>query len=140
MGRTLMQAYYLLGIIRSNRWCVVDLDATPLLVLAVVERQLPAALLLRCAQPQPHQVPTGRWRWVVLVCRPSMEDMVVGEELDITNIQDHVKSKAQAGLVEDASSANLLRRERRNETLVAETGQGLDVVWVPPEHVRTATD
>lgn len=85
MGFTLMQSCFLLGIVRSNRWCVVDLDAAPLLVLAVVEGQLPATLVLWCAQPQSHQVPAGRWWREVFVRCPGVKDVVVGQELDVTN-------------------------------------------------------
>lgn len=51
-----------------------------------------------------------------------------------------MKSKAQAGLVEDSSGTNLLRRERRNKAFVAEAGQGFDIIWVPPDCVRNVTD
>lgn len=122
----------LLGIVGRNRRGVINLDATPLLVFAVVEGQLPATLILWCAQPQPHQVSARRWWRVVLVCCPGVQDVVVGQELDVTNVQDHVQSEAQAGLVKDGSGAELLGRKRRDDALVAEAGQGLDVVWIPP--------
>ena len=93
----------------------------------------PATLVLRCAQPQPHQVPARRWRWEVLVGCPGVEDVVVRQELDVADIQDHVKSETQAGLVEDSSSTNLLRRERRDDALVAKARKGFDIVWVPPD-------
>lgn len=60
----------LFRILWRNRRGIVDLDATPLLLLAIMERQLPATLLLGRAKPQPHQVPPGRWRRKVLVCSP----------------------------------------------------------------------
>ena len=123
----------LLGIVRRNWWCIINLDATPLLVFAVMEGQFPTTLVLGCAQPQPHQVPTRRWRWEVFVCCSGVEDVVVRQELDVTDIQDHVKGKAQAGLVEDSSSTDLLWRKRRDEALFTEACEGLDIVWIPPD-------
>ena len=123
----------LLGIVRSNWWCIIDLNATPLLVFAVMEGQFPTTLVLGCAQPQPHQVPTRRWRWEVFVCCSGVEDVVVRQELDVTDIQDHVKGKAQAGLVEDSSSTDLLWRKRRDEALFTEACEGFDIVWIPPD-------
>lgn len=73
-----------------------------------MEWQLPATLVLWCAQPQPHQMSAGRWWWVVLVCCPGMQNMVVRQELDVTDIQYHVQGEAQTGLVEDGESTNLL--------------------------------
>ena len=123
----------LLGIVRSNWWCIIDLNATPLLVFAVMEGQFPTTLVLGCAQPQPHQVPTRRWRWEVFVCCSGVEDVVVRQELDVTDIQDHVKGKAQAGLVEDSSSTDLLWRKRRDEALFTEACEEFDIVWIPPD-------
>jgi hypothetical protein len=62
-----------------------------------------------------------------------VEDVVVRQELDVTDIQDHVKSEAQACLVEDSSSTNLLRRKRRDEALFAKACEGFDIVWIPPD-------
>lgn len=87
-------AFFLLGIVWRNGRCVIDLDTTPLLVLAVMEGQLPTTLILWCTQPQPHQMPARRWWREVLVRRPGVQNVVVRQELNVANVQDHVQSEA----------------------------------------------
>lgn len=70
--------YILLCIFRRHWWCIVDLNTTSLLLLAIVVWQFPAALIFWSAQPQPHQV-SPRCRWCVILVRCSgMENVIVG--------------------------------------------------------------
>lgn len=125
----------LLRIQRCHRRVIVDLDAAPLLLLAVVERQLPPAFLLGRAQPQPHQVAPRRRRRIVLVRRAGVQDVVVGQELDVANVKDHVQREALARLFQDRSGVLLGVRERRDEACVGEARQRADVVGVPSARV-----
>lgn len=115
---TIELVYILLSIFRRYRRCIVDLNTTPLLFLAVMEWQSPATFIFWCAQPQPHQVPPRCWRRVVLVRCPSMEDMVIGKELDVAYIQNHVQSELLACFFQNRNGALLGLGKRRNETSV----------------------
>lgn len=57
--------------------------------------------------------------------------MIVGQELDVANVEDHVQRELGAGCFQDEGSALLLGGERGNQTCVREAGKGADVVWVP---------
>jgi hypothetical protein len=76
-------------------------------------------------------MPSRGWRGKVFVLSPRVQHVVVGQELNISHVQNHVQSKAQAHLVENRSRPLLLWRQSRDEALVTEACQGLDVVWVP---------
>lgn len=110
--------HYLFGVKRSNRWVVINLNTTTLLVVAVLERQLPSTLTLRCGEPQTHQMASGHWRSVVLVGGSGVENVVVGKELDITDLKNHVQRQPHAGVFEDLNSALLLLGESGDESLV----------------------
>lgn len=125
----------LLRIQRRHGRVVVNLDPSPLLLLAVVERQFPSALLLRRAQPQPHQVTPRRWRRKVLVRCAGMQDVVVGQELDVANVENHVQREALGRLFKDGGGALLGVGERRDEPRVREARQRADVVGIPSVHV-----
>ena len=61
----------------SNRSCIIDLDPTSLLRIAIMKRQFPASFVLRRREPKPHQM-TSRSRWsMIFVCCPGMEDMLI---------------------------------------------------------------
>lgn len=110
--------HYSFSVKRSNRWVVIDLNTTALLVVAVLERQLPSTLTLRCGEPQTHQMASGQWRSVVLVGGSGVENVVVGQELDITNLENHVQRQPHAGVFEDLDSTLLLLGKSGDETLV----------------------
>lgn len=122
----------LLRIQRRHRRGVVDLDAAPLLLVAVPEGQLPAALVLRRREPEAHQVPAGRGGRVVGVRRAGVQDVRVGQELDVADVEDHVQREAVAGGLEDLEGLQLGGGQGWDDALVGEAGQGADVVGVPP--------
>lgn len=114
---------------------IVDLNASPLLLPTIMKRQLPAALILGRAQPQTHEMPPRRWRRVVLVRRARVQDVVVRQELDISNIEDHMQRQAQTRRLEHLSGVELRRRKRRDEPCVGEAREGADVVGIPSDEV-----
>lgn len=65
-----------------------------------------------------------------------MQNMRVSQELDIADIQDHVKRESVTGILEDLDSVELGIAERGNDARVGETGQRADVVRVPSERKR----
>lgn len=60
-----------------------------------------------------------------------MEYLGVGEELDVTNIENHVEGEAEAGGLKDFHSLDLLWGERWDDACIGETAKGLNVVRVP---------
>jgi hypothetical protein len=60
----------------------------------------------------------GRWRRVVPVRGPRMQDVRVGEELDIADLEDHVQRETVAGFLEDAEGFLLGVGEWWDETFV----------------------
>lgn len=76
-------------------------------------------------------MPAGRRRSVVGVCRAGVQDVRVGEELDIANVKNHVQGEAVAGGLEDLESLDLGGGEGWDDALVREAGQRADVVGVP---------
>jgi len=95
-----------------------------------MERQFPSTLSLRRTQPQPHQVPPWRrWRIVFVRCS-GVEYMVVGQELDIAHVQNHVQRMLLACLLENGNGAFLGLGKSGDETCVREAGQGTDKVGV----------
>jgi len=97
-----------------------------------MEGQFPATLFLWRAQPQPHQVAAGSWRRVVLVLSTGMEHMLVRQNLDVADIEDHMQGEFEAGVFEDLGGAELGRGERWNQARVREAGKGFYVVRIPP--------
>lgn len=74
--------------------------------------------------------PRGRRR-VVGVRGPGVEDVRVGEELDVADFKGHVQSEPGAGFLEDSQRFLLSSRQGRDYAGIGEAGKGLDVVWVP---------
>ena len=68
---------------------------------------------------------------MVLVFRSRMQNMLVAQELDIANFEDHVQSQAVARLLQDLCSFDLLWRQGWNDTSVNETVERLHVVRIP---------
>lgn len=49
-----------------------------------------------------------------------MEDMIVAQELNISDLQNHVQSQAMASIFEDLRGFNLLGAQLRDDTSVHE--------------------
>lgn len=122
----------LLGIIRGPWWGIIYLNAATLLVIRVVEGQTPATLTLGSAEPQAQQVAAGCRRRVVLVGSTGVQNVLVGQKLDVANLEDHVQRETQARVLEYLYGLLLGLGKRGNEALVRETGERADVVRVPP--------
>lgn len=60
-----------------------------------------------------------------------MQQVRVAQELDIANLKNHVQRQPLARLLKNLHSPQLLLAERRNQALVREAGEGLDVVGIP---------
>lgn len=93
--------------------------------------KLPATLGLRRSEPQPHEVPSGRWRLVVGVSCARVQDVRVGNELNVADLEDHVQGEAHAGLLQDARSLLLRFAEGWDFADVAEALERVHVVRVP---------
>jgi hypothetical protein len=93
----------------SDRRLIIHLDPTSLRLVAIPERQLPAALALWCGKPQSHEVSARLGRGVVFVCCASVHDMAVGEELDVSDFENHVQSKLEAGRFQHVDGFELCR-------------------------------
>ena len=87
---------------KRNRNLIIDLDTTPLLLITIPEGQLPATLTLRCRQPKTHKVAAGGRRRVIRVLSAGMQDVRIRQELNITNIEDHVQRQTHAGCFQHA--------------------------------------
>jgi hypothetical protein len=74
---------------------------------------------------------SGSWGWVVNVCGAGVQNVGVGDELDVADFEDHVESETLAGGFEDLESLFLGVGERGDEARVREAGEGADVVGVP---------
>jgi hypothetical protein len=57
--------------------------------------------------------------------------MVVGQELDVANVKNHVQSQLKTCVFEDLGGAGLLGGESGDQAGVREAGEGFDVVGVP---------
>lgn len=60
-----------------------------------------------------------------------MQDVRVGDELDVADIEDHVEGEALAGLLEDFDGFELLGGERGDDAGVGEARERADVVGIP---------
>ena len=60
-----------------------------------------------------------------------MEDVLVGEELDVADFEDHVEGFTEADGFEDVGGFELRRGEGRDEARRAKAREGADVVGVP---------
>ena len=97
---------------------VINLDPTALLLNTIPERQPPAALALRRGQPQPHQVAARGGGCVVRVGGAGVQDVRVGKELDVADVEDHVQRELVAGFLEDAQGFLLGVGEWRDDACV----------------------
>lgn len=59
-----------------------------------------------------------RWRWVVLVPRPSMEQVLVGHELNVSDVEFHMQCEAIACILKDLDSVGLLRGKGWDDAFV----------------------
>ena len=72
-----------------------------------------------------------RWRRTILVRRPCVKYVFVGQELDIADIKDHVQRQPAPRLLEDVGGFALGGREGRDEPFIGESGEGTDEVGIP---------
>lgn len=98
-----------------------------------MEGQPPTALAERGAQPQAHEMAAGHagLRSVVPVGGAGVQDVGVGHELDIADLEDHVQLDAGADVLERLERVYLLGRQWRDDALVREARQAAHVVRVP---------
>lgn len=60
-----------------------------------------------------------------------MQDVRVGDELNVADVKDHVQGEALAGLFEDFDGFELGGGERGDDAGVGEAGERANVVGVP---------
>lgn len=72
----------------------------------------------------------GRWGVVLVFCT-RVQDVRVGDKLDVADVEDHVEGEALASLFEDFDGFELLGGERGDDSCVGEAGERPDVVGVP---------
>lgn len=68
---------------------------------------------------------------MIFVRCSSMKYMLVAQELDISDLEDHVEPQFVAHFFQYLSSLDLFRRQLRDDASVHETPQALHVVWIP---------
>lgn len=68
---------------------------------------------------------------MVSVIRARVQDVFVGEELDVADFEDHVQSKLETCVFEDLGGFELGGRQRRDDAGVGETGERFDIVRIP---------
>jgi len=61
--------------------------------------------------------------------------MLIGKELDVANLKDHVESQASTGFLQNVGGFKLGRGEGRNEALVGKACKRSDEIWVVPQSV-----
>ena len=88
----------------------------------IAKRQPPTALTLRRRQPQPHQMPPRRRGRMVRVLRARVQDVLVGEELDVADFEDHVQGEALAGRFKHVGGFELGGGEGGDEARGGEAG------------------
>ena len=72
-----------------------------------------------------------RGRCVVGVSSTAVQNVRVCEELNVSDLKNHMQRQAHARILKNLSGLDLCGRERRDLALVAVAGEGLDVVRVP---------
>lgn len=112
-------------------WRAIDLNSTSLGIAAIMERQAPAAFMLRRADPGAQQVSSRLWWQRIRKGGTRMECLAARYELDVADLTVVLKSMSLAGFLEDLHSHNLLVRQGRDDSLVAEACEGLDKIRVP---------
>ena len=70
---------------------------------------------------------------MVLVGRTRVKHMRVSQELNVTDLEDHVEREFHAGIFEDLDSLVLSGREGWDDSRVGEAGERADVIGVPSE-------
>ena len=67
---------------------------------------------------------------VIAIGGSRMEDLGIGEELDVADFKDHVQRETEAGLFEDRDGFFLLGGEGRDEAFGGEASERAEEVWV----------
>ena len=60
-----------------------------------------------------------------------MKHVLIAQELNVSNFEDHMKTEAVASILQHLSSLLLLFTKGWDDTLVGESRERLDIVWVP---------
>lgn len=68
---------------------------------------------------------------MVLIRRPGMQYVLVGEPLDVADVEDHVQGEAHAGVFEDLEGFELGGGEGGDFAGGGEAGEGFYEVGVP---------
>lgn len=68
---------------------------------------------------------------MIRVCGTGVQNVRIRQELNITDIKDHVQRQAHTGFFQHAQGFLLCVRQRGDDSCVAEAAEGADVVWVP---------
>lgn len=68
---------------------------------------------------------------MVRVRGASVQDVRVGDELDIADVEDHVQGQTLGGFFQNAEGFLLAVGEGGDDALVGEAREGADVVGVP---------
>lgn len=68
---------------------------------------------------------------MILVLSTSMEDVGIGQELNITHIKHHMQAQFDAGLLQNLQRLLLGLRHRRDNARVGESVQRAHVVRIP---------
>jgi len=68
---------------------------------------------------------------MILILRPGMQHMLITQELDISNLENHMQSQAMARLFQHLRRLQLLWRQRRNDTGVHKPAETLNIVGIP---------
>lgn len=123
----------LISIQPRDRWGIIDLNPTALPLIGIGEWQPPPTLADGRAQPQAHEVAArhARVRRVVGVGGAGVQDVRVGDKLDVADLEDHVQLDLVADALEGLECVDLCRRQGRDDAGVAEARQGAHVVRVP---------
>jgi hypothetical protein len=68
---------------------------------------------------------------MISVRSAGVQDMRIGQELDIANIENHVQRETLAGFFKNLQGLVLCWGQRGDDSCVTEAAEGTDVVWVP---------
>lgn len=96
----------------------------------ILERPLPTTLTLGSGQPEPQEVTPRCRRRVVGVSGSRVENMCIGDELNVTDLEDHVQRQPLRGLLEHLDRFKLFLRVTRNQPSFNVPPDRLDKVWV----------
>lgn len=122
----------LLGVERAGVLLAVDLNAATANVCRVGEGALPSTLSLGGREPEAEEVATGSRREVVDIRRAGVEDVGVGNKLQVANLEDHVQGQALGSRLEDLDGLELGGSVTGNLTRLDEArdcGCQWDAIW-----------